>query len=347
MFNIFNKQETLEKLLFTDSKLNTGSAMLESMKQLIKQRGEHTKAIKQLNELIEQHKNMDTSVIAMYNDLKKMALSKDYKNLDVQHIIDTELFDFSNVKNDKQLKVGDPDSIKITKNIATFVISSEIPDLPFENCLIKALEIEDKSCIFIHLMEYSPIQLVGSIMMKTALLGTMTITFVIHKDTKIMTVNLANAVVMPNGRIIKDNNPESNMLTKHLYCTGIMEVARVLFVFEKMSKHSVLVDTIPKTEYINYKVGKERKKKVIYNRPIYYILDKETYNKGTYNINPISKLEYSFAFKVRGHWRRIAQDSLGKDRNGIYNTQGYTWVMDYIKGEGELVKRTRVAKGTI
>ena len=56
----------------------------------------------------------------------------------------------------------------------------------------------------------------------------------------------------------------------------------------------------------------------------------------------MGNLEYSFAFKVRGHWRHINEGTFGKDRNGNYNVKGYTWVTEYTKGEGELAKRIRV-----
>lgn len=349
MYNIFNKQEALEKLLFTDNNVNTESGMLDNIQQLIKQRGQHTKAVKQLDQMIEQYKNIDTSVVGLYNVLKNLAISKNYKNFVDLNIIDAELFDVSNVEDKLPTTVPSVLTLHPTQHATIYEITQEIPDLPFEICLIKICE-EDKTGVFLYLVESSPTQIEGSVILKTAVQGIFKKPFVIHKHTKILELNFDGFVLSQDNTMNNINNmnkEDLNTLHNHLEDLGIAGVIKALCVFEKMSKHSVLVDTIPKTEYINYKVGKERKKKVIYNRPIYYILDKETYNKGTYNINPISKLEYSYAFKVRGHWRRIAQDSLGKDRNGIYNTQGYTWVMDYIKGEGELVKRTRVAKGTI
>lgn len=57
----------------------------------------------------------------------------------------------------------------------------------------------------------------------------------------------------------------------------------------------------------------------------------------------INKPNYSY--EVMGHWRRLQNiKQLGKDRHGYRNVKGYTWVIPYIKGEGELVKKVRVVK---
>ena len=112
-------------------------------------------------------------------------------------------------------------------------------------------------------------------------------------------------------------------------------------VFEKLSKCEILVDTAKGSEY--YAIKGEKTKKVT-NRPIYYVIDNRTYKQGAYHINPITKLEYSHAFRVRGHWRRIDEKSIGKDRTGDYHIQGFTWVIDHIRGEGEFVKRARIVK---
>ena len=81
-------------------------------------------------------------------------------------------------------------------------------------------------------------------------------------------------------------------------------------------------------------------------RPIYYVLGDKQDDVSTKfkSIQSRGHLEYSHAFKVRGHWRRIDEKSLGKDRNGNYGIHGHTWVNEYIKGEGELTKRLRVIK---
>lgn len=55
-------------------------------------------------------------------------------------------------------------------------------------------------------------------------------------------------------------------------------------------------------------------------------------------------LEYSHQFEVRGHWRSISTNSIGKDRNGKRCTIGRTWVSDFVKGDKEapLISKIRV-----
>lgn len=109
----------------------------------------------------------------------------------------------------------------------------------------------------------------------------------------------------------------------------------------RLNTHKVLVDHLTKPEYYSF-TNKPTVK--INNRPIYYVLDKNTYNRRQYNIKAVTKLTPSYAFRVRGHWRTINSNSLGKDRNGEYKVKGHTWVIDYIKGQGEVIHKLRVIK---
>jgi hypothetical protein len=43
------------------------------------------------------------------------------------------------------------------------------------------------------------------------------------------------------------------------------------------------------------------------------------------------KLDYSHRFEVMGHWRKV--DVIGKNRNGEYNVNGYTWVVNHVRGD--------------
>lgn len=129
---------------------------------------------------------------------------------------------------------------------------------------------------------------------------------------------------------------------EHLLIEGILRVQKT---FEKLSHYEVIVDKNEnmKTEYYRFKDKKRNTIKVT-NRPIYYVLDKNDYENKTYKIRPLGNLEYSHAFKVRGHWRKIDNKSIGKDRHGNYRINGYTWVVDYVKGQGELVNRVRIVR---
>jgi hypothetical protein len=53
-------------------------------------------------------------------------------------------------------------------------------------------------------------------------------------------------------------------------------------------------------------------------------------------------IDWSHRFEVRGHWRKV--DTVGKDREGNYNVNGYTWVTNHERGPEHLplIKKTRV-----
>ena len=56
------------------------------------------------------------------------------------------------------------------------------------------------------------------------------------------------------------------------------------------------------------------------------------------------KIEWKHQWRVRGHWRKIASDSIGRDREGDYCIVGRTWVNDFIKGDGPLIEKLRLVK---
>lgn len=58
------------------------------------------------------------------------------------------------------------------------------------------------------------------------------------------------------------------------------------------------------------------------------------------------KLDYSHRFLVRGHWRKIRDTALGKNRAGEYCVPGHTWVTEFEKGskDKDLVTKVRVIK---
>lgn len=55
-------------------------------------------------------------------------------------------------------------------------------------------------------------------------------------------------------------------------------------------------------------------------------------------------IEYSHRFEVRGHWRRLPENKIGKDREENYCIKGYTWVSSYVKGpeDAVLIKKKRI-----
>jgi len=52
------------------------------------------------------------------------------------------------------------------------------------------------------------------------------------------------------------------------------------------------------------------------------------------------EVNWSHQWEVRGHWRRC--DTIGKDREGKYCVEGFTWIKNHLKGEGTFIKKVRV-----
>ena len=160
-----------------------------------------------------------------------------------------------------------------------------------------------------------------------------------YPDTKQLVITTDMKYILnTNIKVIKDH---AEQIAENLFIT----VISALEVIGSLSDKAVVSDTPSTTKYEYYRRKHDTTiKKPI--KPIYYVLDKkEETTKHKYNsIRAIGKLEFNHSFKVRGHYRKISDKTYGKDRNGNYNILGYTWVTEYVKGEGELVKKLRVVK---
>jgi hypothetical protein len=74
-------------------------------------------------------------------------------------------------------------------------------------------------------------------------------------------------------------------------------------------------------------------------RTVIYIAKRE-YEKQTSSSG--HKLHWKTSWAVMGHWRRLANpQSIGVDRVGQRSVKGYTWIADYVKGDGPMSKKTR------
>lgn len=56
-------------------------------------------------------------------------------------------------------------------------------------------------------------------------------------------------------------------------------------------------------------------------------------------------INWQHQWRVRGHWRKISPQMIGKDREGEYCIVGRTWIKDFVKGDGPLIEKTRIFKG--
>ena len=217
-------------------------------------------------------------------------------------------------------------------NSKTYTSTFPIEDfsLPFQNNFIK---VEEDKCIF--LREYAP----------NILTGTM---YVINYLGEGNTLNIPFTVRLYEGEgvILSDfYHPLLKNRIERILKDLFVIVIGVLITLNTLSHKAVAVDK-PTDNRCEYYRRKRKPTLKVPQRPIYYVLGEknEDVTKKYNSIHSMGRLEYTSSFHVRGHWRTINEKSLGKDRNGNYNVKGYTWVTDYIKGEGELAKRLRVVK---
>jgi hypothetical protein len=91
---------------------------------------------------------------------------------------------------------------------------------------------------------------------------------------------------------------------------------------------------------IKLKIGSGDLKSIKRIKSIIHITPK----RNTKTVSTESKriINWSHAWTVRGHWRKVS--GIGKDRDGIESVKGHTWIKSYIKGDGELVKKSRIVK---
>lgn len=96
------------------------------------------------------------------------------------------------------------------------------------------------------------------------------------------------------------------------------------------------------TEHVRRKVkigtGKNKKHHII--RQIVHVMPKKSKEIAQTLIH--RSIDWSHRWLVRGHWRKI--DTLGKDREGKYCVNGFTWIKEFEKGPENLplVKKVRI-----
>jgi hypothetical protein len=136
---------------------------------------------------------------------------------------------------------------------------------------------------------------------------------------------------------------------------GLGDKALAVFISKhrggKSSNPLALADifckTLPKCKIgkeitrINVKIGTGQDKEQHRIREVIHLAPRTTFK-----LNPTisKKIDWTHAFDVRGHWRQIS--GRGKDRNGEYVVDGFTWVKNYVKGEEKMpfVKKIRLVE---
>ena len=257
----------------------------------------------------------------------------------------TELFDISN------LKETVPQLIPVERDEDLVAPLPKELSLPFDSCFIQIWSDEDEhNGLFIR--EYSPYILTGAAFMdyhRDKI--TLSTPFTIDLDRLELLIkksDVQNLVsdVARQMNMVPITNPDSveRRMMQELNLIRFTDIARLIQLatnaLDSLNQKAVMVDKCRKSEYYSFK-GRPTVK---VTRPIYYVLDKKDYVYQSKNIKPLTKLEYSQAFRVRGHWRKMHDDFIGKDRYGERRVKGCTWVKDFVKGDGELTKRIRSFK---
>ena len=258
----------------------------------------------------------------------------------------TELFDLSFLsKENPDLSIFENGKIVDRKETPNELVSNhdffKNLTLPFENQFIKLGKAKDTECCLM-LREYEPFIITGTAYTKSFNF-TLNIPFKINTEIGEIKVDLKG--LYEYATYIRDAGGSEEYAQEGINFLYEITLGQVVFTFNSicnLPKHSVVTDTHKRAEYYTRKHGSTIK--VI--KPIYYVLDKkEEKNPIQYKkINPLGHCVFDHSFKVRAHWRRINENSLGVDRYGIRKVKGMTFIKEYVKGEGDLVKKIRILK---
>lgn len=286
-------------------------------------------------------------VFQVYKDHVLKVIKPSERDTVTEVFASTEVFDLTNY----QFEGTYACPTHYDNNSFTIKFEQELV-LPFETCFVRTRmrNLNAVSGLFLH--EYSPDYITGAQMLMFNLpqiqdnrirqfLLPFTFNLVTH-EVCVSQVDVVNAT----ADLVNKGHFSPDLISN--FIKGILQdMITDLFVisnaFANLNKMSILVDTSNRSEYYSFK-DKTKQTIKVPNRKIYYVMEKRVYEHKDYKIKPLTRLEYSHAFKVRGHWRRISDKTLGKDRNGNRVHYGRTWVTEFLKGEGELVNKVRVVK---
>ena len=95
---------------------------------------------------------------------------------------------------------------------------------------------------------------------------------------------------------------------------------------------------------ITYPKPGNRKKKVRIPKPFVYIAGRKPSSGSSGGSHEPIEMVWTHQWRVRGHWR--ARSGIGKDRMGLYNQRGRTWISDHVRGPDDkpLVEKRRIVR---
>ena len=248
----------------------------------------------------------------------------------------TEFFDLTLYDNSKEKSSFKASDIKKDESylIRCFMADTDIC-LPFVNNFIKIEDLDS----YIFIREYEPNVLTGSMFSTNKKLMD-NIPFIVRLYDNHQFVISVDSICFKQLNFIYNFE-----VLQEVVDNFFLSVASTLIIVNSLNKKQVVTDNYNKDKnYADYYRLKGKGAIKVPSRPIYYVLGDKVGELSKVNqIKSRGYTEYSHAFKVRGHYRKLKPNKKGHDRNGK-EVLGYTWVHEYVKGEGELVKRIRIIK---
>ena len=258
------------------------------------------------------------------------------------NIENTQLVDLSNVVKDITFKKQLTEKLKgqrrkytnnyrdkdISMSMFIATLNIESIELPFEEAFYKVTGSteDDLDNMFIYIKEVSPefyqaISLVHNadcpILLTIQMHGT---EFIIQcKCPSLLPITIDNEV---------------SETTTHLLYTAANSLLNCLSKLNRLNHKSNVYRYKGETPKRKYKMNG---KKVHLKKTVYVYLDSEKETPLEYTN---SKLKREISWIVRGHWRRINPDSLGKNAKDERVVQGFTWIRPHMCGDGNN-KQTR------
>ncbi len=229
------------------------------------------------------------------------------------------------------------------KDINVFIIEKEIPNtegkvtpektditplnIPFEVCWLEGfnIRIEDTTVVAFAIQELSP---------EYQAVHVFTEKIVAKKG---LYFNQESFSVQNNKMGMSDTSK-----SKEIYIYYLLLSQKILPLIKRES----LIFTEPKEE-IKFKQKIKGQTVTFKGKPknVIYIADKKTFADLHTSTRVLSKQEHQY--EVMGHWRKLINpEAIGKDRKGQRTTEGYTWVVPFIKGpkDAPLIKKVRKVK---
>lgn len=120
--------------------------------------------------------------------------------------------------------------------------------------------------------------------------------------------------------------------------SGANLIVAVKALIDSMDSESVATDKINERFKLKTRNGQELKK----IKHVVHVFPKKTgTERGIYG----GPLNWTHRWEVCGHWRKIT--GVGKNRSGEYCISGFTWVTPHERGDGPLIKKTRIVHGEL